>query len=64
MEPDRFAREAVAAMYNGENEVSIADKWTPVVAMVMRNLCPDLFFRMMEWNAKNQAKAVREAKSE
>lgn len=64
MDPERFAREAVAAIYNGENEVSIADKWTPVLAMVVRNLCPDLFFRMMEWNAKNQSKAVKEAKSQ
>jgi len=64
MEPDRFAREAVASMYNRENEVSIADKWSPVFAMIMRNLCPDLFFKMMEINAKNQSKAVKEAKTE
>lgn len=62
MEPDLFAKEAVGAIYNLENEVSIGDQWSPVVGLVLRNLCPDLFFRLMLWNSKNQSKAVKEAK--
>ena len=64
MDAEKFAKEAVGSIFNRENEVSIADIWLPIVGIVMRNLCPDLFFRMMVWNAKNQAKAVKEAKNE
>ena len=44
--------------------MSIGDQWSPVAGLVLRNLCPDLFFRMMVFKAKNQSKAVAEAKSE
>lgn len=64
MAPDRFAKEAVSAIYNNENEVSIADQWKPVAGIVLRNICPDLVFYMLYKNAKNQSKAVAEAKSE
>lgn len=58
MEPDKFAKQAVGAIYNNENEVSIGEKWLPVVGLVMRNLCPDLSFKGLAMNAKNQSKAV------
>ncbi len=64
MDPEKFAKEAVGAIYNNENEVSIAEKWSPVFGMVMRNICPDLVFQALLWNAKNQSKAVTEAKKE
>jgi short-subunit dehydrogenase len=64
MDPERFAREAVGAIYNKENEVSIADKWFPVAGIIIRNLCPDLYCRFMLFNAKNQSKAVADAKAE
>jgi len=47
----------VAAAYNKENEVSIAKKWSPILGIVMRNICPDLVFRMLLHNAKSQSKA-------
>lgn len=59
-----FAKEAVGAIFNKENEVSIGEKWSPILGMVLRNLCPDLTFKALEWNAKNQSKAVANAKSE
>lgn len=58
-----FARQAVAAAYNGENEVSIANIWFPIAGIVMRNLCPDLVFKMLLSNAKNQSKAIADAKT-
>lgn len=47
MDPKKFAKEAVAAAYNDENEVSIAERWAPIAGIVMRNLCPDLVFRLL-----------------
>ena len=64
MDAGKFAREAVGETCNNENEVSIGEKWMPVFGMVVRNLCPDLAFRALVWNAKNQSKAVADSKSE
>lgn len=47
----------MAAAYNKENEVSIAKKWSPILGILMRNICPDLVFRMLLHNAKSQSKA-------
>ena len=57
MQPQVFAREAVAAAYNKQNEVSIAKKWSPIFGIVMRNICPDLVFSLLLQNAKSQSKA-------
>ena len=62
MLPDAFAKQAVGAIYNNENEVMVSDIWGPAFGVVLRNLCPDLFFFMMFKNAKNQEKAVANAK--
>ena len=54
MPADLFAKEALGAIYNNENEVMVSDQWMPAIGVVLRNLCPDLFFFMMARNAKNQ----------
>ena len=64
MAPDLFAKEALGAIYNNENEVMVSDQWLPSIGVVLRNLCPDLFFMMMVRNAKNQEKAVVNAKKQ
>ncbi len=47
----------MAAAYNKENEVSIAKNWSPILGIVMRNICPDLVFRILLLKAKSQSKA-------
>ena len=42
----------------------VSDQWLPSIGVVLRNLCPDLFFMMMVRNAKNQEKAVVNAKKQ
>lgn len=64
MEPEKFAREAVGAIYNKENEVSIGEQWSPVLGIILRNICPDLAFQALLRNAKNQEKAVKGSKAE
>ena len=64
MPADLFAKEVLGAIYNHENEVMVSDQWMPAIGVVLRNLCPDLFFFMMARNAKNQEKAVANAKKE
>ena len=54
----------MAAAYNNENEVSIAKSWVPIFGIVLRNICPDLGFFFLLKNAKNQSKAVTNAKKE
>jgi dehydrogenase/reductase SDR family protein 7B len=64
MDPARFAKEAVGAIFNKENEVSIGDQWVPLIGLVFRNICPDLIFKFLLHNAKNQSKAIAEGKKE
>ena len=40
----------------------VSDQWLPTIGVIMRNLCADLFFMMMARNAKNQERAVANAK--
>jgi short-subunit dehydrogenase len=64
MAADQFAREAVAAAYNNENEVSIGRLWWPALGIALRNVCPDLVFHLLYKNAKNQEQALLNAKDE
>jgi short-subunit dehydrogenase len=54
MDPALFAKEAVGAIYNNENEVSVSDDWLPMFGVIIRNLCPDLAFKLLSRNAKTQ----------
>ena len=54
----------MGAIWNNENEVSIGEQWKPVLGLILRNLCADFYFKMMEFNARNQSKAVKQAKKE
>ncbi|MFY8046544.1 MAG: SDR family NAD(P)-dependent oxidoreductase, partial [Chitinophagaceae bacterium] len=64
MSPAKFAKHAVGAIYNNENEVSICDDWAPVFGIIFRNTCPDIAFFMQFQNAKAQQHAVENAKTD
>ncbi len=59
MEVDDFAREAVKAIFRGENEAQISTSWIVPIGIQLRNLCPDLAFFALVNNSKNQSKAVK-----
>jgi hypothetical protein len=40
----------------------ISEGWLIAIGIVIRNLCPDLSFRVLLHNAKNQSKAIAEGK--
>ncbi len=57
--PEKFASQAVKAIYNKENQLQISDKLAIPFGIFIRNLCPDLLFYMMRKDAKNQAEAIK-----
>lgn len=59
MKADDFSREAVRAIYNGENELQISTQIAIPFGFLLRNICPDFFFFMMRMNGRNQSKAVK-----
>ncbi|MFM7853733.1 MAG: hypothetical protein ACKO96_17875 [Flammeovirgaceae bacterium] len=63
MDPAKFAREAVGAIYLDQAEISVSDTWIHIPAIILRNLIPDLTFFFQYKNSKNQSKAVNEAKT-
>ena len=63
MDPAKFARESVGAIYLDQNEISVSDTWLHIPGLIFRNLIPDLTFFLQYKNSINQAKAVSEAKS-
>lgn len=64
MSPAKFAKEAVGAIYNKENEVSVSEDWAPLFGILMRNTWPDGAFFLLGKNAKAQQHAVDHAKED
>jgi short-subunit dehydrogenase len=53
MDAGEMARQAVRAIYLRVNEVYIGKEWLPVIALILRNICPDLAFRALVSSAKD-----------
>ncbi len=53
MDAGEMARQAVRAIYVRAKEVYIGKEWLPVIALILRQICPDLAFRALASSAKD-----------